>query len=739
MIDESILKSNFIGRDGFRWWIGQIPPIDAQKTQANGGGWGNRIKVRILGYHPYNTNELSNDDLPWAQILIPTTSGSGAANYAINPKLRPGDTVLGFFLDGDSGQIPVIIGCFGRTDQVPSNSFSSPFVPFTGYTERIPPPSGRLYKSEASEDKTTSQKSPRDVPPEVVERLNQKSEKNDELFYFSGVGKKIIMADSSNDTVSKGIGAEVNNLLQKINDPTNKILNLKAEISRSVNKITGIANGFVAQATNSLYLKLIKLLQEGLEALYQFVYASVLAATQNPAAAHLAGVAAQKAMIGPVKILESFIPKIVGIVVNNLFKTVEDMLTDVVENVRYFRSCVADQFIGSLLNDIIGKIERGLSSPIEGVLKLLEFVSFGVSSVGGFLRSGISTIRSIGGLFDINQNKNKSVGNVEEWTIGVGVIDAGDDTVKFENILKNMNIANGIADTVNAIQDIKSGWDIFSDKTQNKQNQISVGGCYTLERPNSSSPIVRIFGGYGEGAEGEVILGSFDTDSNGNTTASVIGVKLNDGGKNYAYPPFVEIIDDSGQGYGAVARSVINENGEVSRIYIVSEGENYSVGNVNSNFGEQIAETDPSEIPSYVSDVYIQLPGFGYQDTDRAFDNFDNEYSIIVDEDGSIVRVEISNPISPIPGTGPDIISEIPERNITRIPESTLDPITISLPSSPIINNYRIVSDLPIITIESETGVGAVLSPILDKLPIEVISGNESTIRETKFVKDCVT
>ena len=28
MIDDSILKSNFIGRDGFRWWIGQIPPVE---------------------------------------------------------------------------------------------------------------------------------------------------------------------------------------------------------------------------------------------------------------------------------------------------------------------------------------------------------------------------------------------------------------------------------------------------------------------------------------------------------------------------------------------------------------------------------------------------------------------------------------------------------------------------------------------------------------------------------------
>ena len=26
MIENNLLKSNFLGRDGFRWWIGQIPP-----------------------------------------------------------------------------------------------------------------------------------------------------------------------------------------------------------------------------------------------------------------------------------------------------------------------------------------------------------------------------------------------------------------------------------------------------------------------------------------------------------------------------------------------------------------------------------------------------------------------------------------------------------------------------------------------------------------------------------------
>ena len=72
MIEESIIKSNFIGRDGFRWWIGQVAPEEAQGDQLNqvGDAWGNRVKVRIMGYHPQNTVELKDEDLPWAQVLL---------------------------------------------------------------------------------------------------------------------------------------------------------------------------------------------------------------------------------------------------------------------------------------------------------------------------------------------------------------------------------------------------------------------------------------------------------------------------------------------------------------------------------------------------------------------------------------------------------------------------------------------------------------------------------------------
>ena len=210
MIDESLLKSNFIGRDGFRWWIGQIPPESSHGGQINGAGWGNRFKVRIMGYHPYNTVELPNEDLPWAQCLLPTTSGTGAGNNATTVKVSPGDTVFGFFLDGDNAQIPVIMGCFGRTSQVPSGDYAGPFIPFTGYTGKVKKPNGTLKPDQSLEQNAKSQKSPRSVSPQQAEAIA-----DDEISSFSAIGDKILLGNTVNNTIIGKISTKVGNAMNK--------------------------------------------------------------------------------------------------------------------------------------------------------------------------------------------------------------------------------------------------------------------------------------------------------------------------------------------------------------------------------------------------------------------------------------------------------------------------------------------------------------------------------------------
>ena len=141
MIENSLFNSGFIGRDGFRWWIGQIPPATGWSLQfkRDPDAWGNRVKVRIMGYHPQNTTELSDKDLPWATVLLPTNHGSGKSGTKKKIRVTQGDVVVGFFMDGDDAQLPVIIGVIGNSQYAVNKEPPSPFEPFSGYTPETEP------------------------------------------------------------------------------------------------------------------------------------------------------------------------------------------------------------------------------------------------------------------------------------------------------------------------------------------------------------------------------------------------------------------------------------------------------------------------------------------------------------------------------------------------------------------------------------------------------------------------
>ena len=190
MIEESILKSNFVGRDGFKWWIGQIGPESCQGDQINevGEAWGNRIKVRIMGYHPQNPVELPDDDLPWAQILLPVTAGTGGGGLSRSIRLTPGDSVFGFFLDGDDAQLPVILGAFGRPSfDTPLGPYKQPFQPYTGFTSENPPSAYFINSEVGTQEGSQVVSLPVDLPDKVCKVLNEKKLKS----FVSEFGEKI--------------------------------------------------------------------------------------------------------------------------------------------------------------------------------------------------------------------------------------------------------------------------------------------------------------------------------------------------------------------------------------------------------------------------------------------------------------------------------------------------------------------------------------------------------------------
>lgn len=108
-------KKNFIGLEGFIWWIGVVE--DRQDPEQLG-----RVRVRCFGWHTELKDKIPTDQLPWAHPIIPVNSPN-----AYTPK--EGDMVFGFFIDGNNAQNPAIMGVLpGKPEKKPdyTKGFSDP-------------------------------------------------------------------------------------------------------------------------------------------------------------------------------------------------------------------------------------------------------------------------------------------------------------------------------------------------------------------------------------------------------------------------------------------------------------------------------------------------------------------------------------------------------------------------------------------------------------------------------------
>jgi len=701
MIEQSLLKSNFVGRDGFRWWIGQIAPEDCQGDQINqsGSSWGNRIKVRIMGYHPQDLTELKNDDLPWAQVLLPTTAGSGGADRFRSIRLSPGDSVFGFFLDGDDAQLPVIVGLFGRTKgQFPSKDYSMPFAPFTGYTSKITNDGSYFLKTEVGEQSSSAQSLPVQLPEKLVNKLNEKLEDVEKLRSTHPViGKVINLASNESTSTISEIKDQVGGLVDdiqgmvaggKLSELTGAAKQLsKKKIGLVTDKLAGLSGGLAGSMMSSLTSEMGPKLNGGLKKLYKKVFGTVFAATKSRSIAKKAGAKAQAALINPLKAIENGMPCIMQNIVGGLKDTISGMLKGLLDNVKNFVSCIGDQFIGGLMNQIIGGITKGLGPLLGGIGSIL-----GGFSPGDFLRSKAEALLNVAKMFECETPPTPSNQEVTKWVLGKGPVEAAEIAV--DKILSVANTADklteGLVDAAQGLS-IASGslgvFDFMNPSVSVPKFKSPLGECYGGPPLKCAGVKVKIFGSDGVGANARAILGNRIGDGV-EAVGSLIGIDLKSGGSGYNRPPFVEITDECNQGYGAVARAVIDYDEEsptyqqITDIYVVSGGENYP-----------IKDTDmDGKDPVVVDRVTIVNPGKDYDKDDKVTDEDGNEYTTYIDNMGRIVNV---------------------------------------IPPSAATVNVKEISKLPELKIDTRTGYGAILKPRLGARP--PYQG------EVKQVIDCVS
>jgi hypothetical protein len=91
-------RNNFVGLSGFIWWVGEV-----ENRAGDELGIG-RCQIRIFGWHTMDKSVLPTTELPWAHPMYPINNSKSFSQ----PKV--GDWIVGFFMDGESGQFPIMMG-----------------------------------------------------------------------------------------------------------------------------------------------------------------------------------------------------------------------------------------------------------------------------------------------------------------------------------------------------------------------------------------------------------------------------------------------------------------------------------------------------------------------------------------------------------------------------------------------------------------------------------------------------
>ena len=678
MIDESLLKSNFLGRDGFIWWVGQVADPKYwrnEKTRIDNGkeAWAYRCKVRIIGYHSFSRNELKDEDLPWAHILTSASDGApGQGGFGKLPLLVGGESVVGFFLDGEEAQQPVIMGCFHRSPVVENIDNPEPFEPFTG--SKGPFASGpQATRNKAQDDGTAKEidesigsgsqfemfSNPKfgtdstgslDLDPgftPLTSNTNNKAGANfgatnipqDQLFYgdqaeagFWSTVKKLGPVTGENgcgNNILSQITTSLQTFIQTINgleqtalgfiDPIRNVIVDVQQIVRSVARIVTSIMKFVINGMRDSIFKLIG-------KLFKLLGITIPSPLQLPIS---------EAAKNILNIIFCLFEKLFGPLMDFLM----GLLNGLIGKSPNIPTCAVEEITGALVNKLADMIDGSLSTILSG----LDWLANGISSIASALTGGLNMISQILSFLSCDSLACKSTGS---WDPLAGASFPALDS--WQNILNNMDILNALG-----TPDLSLGYlsvfgssdtpftdcrkTIVNPQTQEELAPMPIGVKFYKCIP----PEVTIYGD-GVGARAKAVISEVD--------GSVVTFLLCDPGKGYTYPPEIKIVDNSNYGKGAQAKTKVVD-GKITSIYIVDPGQGYCQTNLTKETSPVVGVGSTStQLPcldvgnrrlsnavvGVNTSLVIERPGLGYTsgDTIQVGDCF---YEPILTTNGSII------------------------------------------------------------------------------------------------------
>ena len=114
------------GQSSFKnmvWFMGVVEDINDPEML-------NRVRVRCIGYHTADKTLMPTNNLPWAPFVSSTAQMS-------SPMVNQGDWVVGFFVDGEQAQQPVVLGSIVGKPESPANPNEGFYDP-SGVHPRFP-------------------------------------------------------------------------------------------------------------------------------------------------------------------------------------------------------------------------------------------------------------------------------------------------------------------------------------------------------------------------------------------------------------------------------------------------------------------------------------------------------------------------------------------------------------------------------------------------------------------------
>jgi len=416
-------------------------------------------------------------------------------------------------------------------------------------------------------------------------------------------GVSVILADPCKDNFFAEMESILDNFFSKVTRVGNFVLDLPNQIKLASKNLLSIATGFINALSGSLSDRLVKFVQNGLKDIADTVSKALFG---EPVTKIIAKIGEEQTkIVDPIKALFKGLECVAAKVIQATQNVFSDLLSSAVKNVLNVPRCAVEQILGAFSNKVINLIDSFVRPLLEPLEKAFNFVF----KARDFLVGSANLMRKVTNLFKCGE-KQKCPASTK-YVINKGLSKDIDDQFK--------NIDNAISQAESAFALVNSGFvGSFAEREYGKWNIFGkplseaspLDPCYIGNIFECGTPKVEFFGGGGIGAAGSVILGKFVDELDPENalgsvkkTASIIGVQIDNPGSGYEDAPFVTFSDNCDKGYGAYGRAII-ENGQVKYVVITSNGENYP------------AEVDQQDDIFYIDDVIIENPGQDYQETD---------------------------------------------------------------------------------------------------------------------------